>query len=78
MIDLLAEAALFRDPIPGSWNYWYLMLLPLALLVSIVYKGMRCDGLSELPRQTLRAFLKFTVGFVILAAVLWLIMLLQE
>lgn len=75
---LLLDSVLFRDPLFGSWDYWYLMLIPLALLVSLVYKAMRSEEFADLPRQVLRAFLKFTVGFILLAAILWVIVIFLE
>jgi len=75
---ILSLSRPFIDPMYGSWNYWRLLLLPLALGVAMVYKSIRCEDLSELPRQTLRAFLKFVLGFLLLAAILWVMVLLLE
>lgn len=78
MISLLAIYVPFRDPLWGGWDYWYLMLPPLALLVSLVYKSMRVENMRDVPMQTARAFLKFIISFVVLAAVLWVIVLILE
>ena len=77
MIHALAYTP-FADPLVGGWNYWYLTLLPLALGVALVYKSMRVETLEQVPRQTLRAFLKFIIAFILLAAALWAVMLLME
>ncbi len=77
MMALLAYAPML-DPLVGGWDYWYLMLLPLALLVSVVYKAMRVEEPKELPRQVTRAFLKFIIAFLLLAAGLWVLMLIVE
>lgn len=78
MIQCLASYVPFRDPLWGGWDYWYLMLLPLALLVALVYKTMRAPTMSEVPMQTARAFLKFIISFIVLAGVLWVIVLALE
>lgn len=75
MIEMLASYIPFRDPLWNGWNYWYLLLLPLAFLTSLIYKGMRVDNLHELPGQTGRAFVKFIGVFLLIALVLWVIML---
>lgn len=77
MMMLLAYIPM-RDPLWGGWNYWWLMFLPLAFGVALVYKAVRCEHLHEVPRQTLRAFLKFVIYFAVLALVLWLIVLFLE
>ena len=66
------------EPIWGSWNYWYLMLLPLALLTALVYKVVRCEDVSHITFQTLRAFGKLVGAFVACALVLWLIVMFLE
>ena len=78
MMLLLAQYMPFRDPLWGGWNYWWIMLLPLAMGVALVYKAVRCEHLHEVPRQTARAFLKFVISFTLLAAALWLIVLFLE
>ena len=74
---MLAYVA-FRDPLWGGWDYWYLMLLPLALLLALCYKAMRMDDYADLGRQVLRAFLKMVGAFVACALVLYLVVLILE
>jgi len=42
----------FISPMP-IWEYWYLLIVPLCLAVSIVYKAMKLPDLKSLPRQAL-------------------------
>ena len=51
----------FVDPFHGAWDWWYVLLPPLALGIALVYKAMRCEDLSEVPRQTAVAFVKLLV-----------------
>ena len=41
------------DPVtalyPGLSAYWLLLVVPLVLVISVVYKGTRIDKLSKLP-----------------------------
>lgn len=68
----------FVHPLWGGWDYWYLFLLPLALLVSVVYKSVRVDDLSLMPRQAMRACGKFIGSFILIAIALWVLMLFLE
>ncbi|HYE63578.1 MAG TPA: hypothetical protein VD997_16425 [Phycisphaerales bacterium] len=40
----------FIDPVNIN-QYWYLLLLPVSLLVSLSYKACRVESLSDLPRE---------------------------
>jgi hypothetical protein len=42
----------FVSPLP-VWNYWWVLLLPLCLAVSIVYKSIKCPSMKMVPRQAL-------------------------
>jgi hypothetical protein len=42
----------FISPLP-LWEYWYLLILPLCLAVSIVYKAMKLPDMKLVPRQAL-------------------------
>ena len=68
----------FVDPLLGAWNWWYVLLLPLAVGIALVYKAMRCDDLSQVPRQTLTALAKLLGAFVGCAVVLWVILIILE
>jgi prolipoprotein diacylglyceryltransferase len=49
------------------WGYWYLLLLPLCLAIAIVYKSIRCDSMSRVPKQALELF-AFIIVVMVLAA----------
>ncbi len=68
----------FRDPLLGGWNWWYLTLIPLALLIALVYKAMRCEEIKDIPAQALRAFLKMIGAFIACALVLYAIVVFLE
>ena len=40
----------FLSPLP-VWDWWYLLLLPLCVAVSIVYKSVKCNSMAEVPRH---------------------------
>lgn len=42
----------FVQPAP-VWDYWYLLLIPLVVGVSVVYKSVKCGHVSEVPRAAL-------------------------
>jgi hypothetical protein len=42
----------FYSPLP-VWNYWWVLLFPLCLAVSIVYKSIKCPEMKMVPRQAL-------------------------
>lgn len=68
----------FVDPFRGAWDYWYLLLLPLAILIALIYKAIRLDDLKQLFAQTSRAALKLLAIFLACAAILWAIVLILE
>jgi len=43
----------FLQPIPGLWNEWIWLLLPLCLGVSVVYKSIKCQSMRAVPLQAL-------------------------
>jgi len=57
----------FRNPLP-IWGYWYLLLLPLCLGVSIVYKSIKSPAMRQVPRDAARLFVAI-IGGIILAAI---------
>lgn len=62
----------FRDPMP-VYNWWYFLLIPLALGISLVYKALRVHDLRSLWVQTLVMTLQVVLGMVALAIVLVLL-----
>lgn len=67
----------FLKPMP-IWDYWYLLLLPLTIAISIVYKSVKCHKMSQVPREAA------TICFWMLALLiaggtgLWLVVSLTE
>ena len=49
---------------------YFLWLLPLCAVVSVVYSAARSDDWNVIARESLRRFGAFVLGIVILAAVL--------
>lgn len=64
----------FVSPLP-LWDVWYLLLLPLCLGVSLVYKAVELDDMRRLSRQTLVNSLWIVLGMVggaiVLAGIVW-------
>lgn len=72
---MLAELAPYRpflDPLPIWVRHWIwpLLLLPLCLAVSVVYKSVRCKQMSRVPREATVLFITIVVGMVVTAAAL--------
>lgn len=63
------EPELFKKPLP-VWNYWYLLLLPLCLAISIVYKAIRCESMRRVPREAIGLFVFIIVVMVAAAGAL--------
>ncbi len=62
----------FIYPLP-IWTYpwlWPLLLLPLCLAVSVVYKGVRCGSMSRVPREATTLFITIVLGMIVTAAAL--------
>ena len=67
----------FRKPAP-LWDYWYLLLLPLCLAITIVYKSVRCESMRRVPREALVLFAVIIVVMVASAGALAAIVELME
>ncbi|HEY7120406.1 MAG TPA: hypothetical protein VH475_27705, partial [Tepidisphaeraceae bacterium] len=52
------------------WDYWYLLLLPLCLGVSIVYKAIKCHTMKQVPREAAVIFIMIITGMVLAAVLL--------
>jgi hypothetical protein len=62
----------FWQPLP-VWDYWYLLLLPLCLGISVVYKSIKCRTMRQVPREAAVIFLMIMLGMVLAAAALVLL-----
>ena len=76
MTTLLAFVP-FLDPLPGVNQWWYLLLVPLALGISIIYKAVRLASLDGFWRhvavmttQIVLAMIGLAVFMVVLVQVL--------
>ena len=67
----------FWQPLP-VWDYWYLLLVPLCLGVSIVYKSIKCHRMSQVPREAGVIFLMILAGMVFAAAALMALVRVME
>ncbi len=63
---------LFLQPLPLD-DYWLLLLVPLSIAVAVVYKTIKLDDLSKLPRQATYLAAQILVFMVLAAAALWLL-----
>ena len=61
----------FLQPLPGAWNYWYLLLVPLCIGVAVVYKTIKCRTMDLVPREAAVIALWILIGMVSAALVLW-------
>ena len=59
----------FVTPLP-IWDYWMLLLLPLSIAVAIVYKSIKCQSMSQVPREAAVITVWIVVGFAFAGAVL--------
>ena len=68
VMDALAYRP-FLDPLP-VWDQWYLLLLPLCVAVSVVYKSIKCATMRQVPAEATRTTVYIIIGMVAAAAVL--------
>ncbi|HSI35478.1 MAG TPA: hypothetical protein VK986_17990 [Tepidisphaeraceae bacterium] len=59
----------FWNPLP-VWDYWYTLLIPLSLGISIVYKSVKCHHMRQVPREATIIFLTILIGMIAAAAAL--------
>ncbi|MFQ5411266.1 MAG: hypothetical protein ACE5EC_03180 [Phycisphaerae bacterium] len=74
MSDYLPD--LFIQPIPITGIGRLLMLIPLALSISIVYKTIRCDRLSAVPVASLSLCFMIVAGMMLIGFFLMILFLL--
>jgi len=68
---------LFASPLP-IYQYWWLLLFPLCIAVSIVYKSIKCASMSTVPREAAVITLWILVGITSAAIVLSILVKLLE
>ena len=71
-MTMLAHYRPFLDPLPLD-TYWLLLLPPLVLAIAVIYKAIKIDDLSQLPRQAIFLAGQIIAFMVLAAALLWLI-----
>ena len=77
-LALLAQSPYrpFFNPLP-AWDYWYFLLIPLCLGISIVYKSIKCHTMKQVPREAAEIFVTILAGMIFAAAalmgLLWLV-----
>jgi hypothetical protein len=59
----------FVNPMP-IWDYWYVLILPLAAAVAVVYKAIKLDSMRDVPWQAFVITLWIVLGMVAAAVVL--------
>ena len=63
----------FIDPIDAH-AVWFLLLVPLCLLISVAYKAARCGDMRRYPRQVLTMTAQVLVGMVLLAVATFVVL----
>ena len=48
---MIAAYTPFIRPLPGVWDYWAWLLLPLCIGVSVVYKTIKAPKLARVPAE---------------------------
>ena len=69
-------AALFTTPITMTGFQHALLMLPLCLSISVVYKTVRCEEVREIPLASLVLWVTMVAGMYAVAVGLWLLFLL--
>ncbi|MCC6952428.1 MAG: hypothetical protein IT433_13415 [Phycisphaerales bacterium] len=62
----------FLDPL-DLHQHWYLLIFPMALLVSLSYKAVRVESLRELPKQTLVMAVQIVLAMIALGFAAWML-----
>ena len=60
----------FVDPLP-VWDVWYLTLVPLTVGIAVVYKAVKCNEVSQIPKQAAVISLYILGGLLGAALGLW-------
>ena len=62
----------FLDPLPLD-AYWYLLLIPIAIAISLAYKAVRVRDMKDYPRQVLVLSIQIVVSMVALGVGAYLV-----
>ncbi len=63
---------LFHEPLPLE-RHWLLLVVPLVVVIAVVYKTIKIDDLSQLPRQSAWLSVQILFFLVLAEATLWLV-----
>lgn len=66
----------FLQPAPGVDRWWWLLIVPLALGMSIAYKAIRVEHLRDLPRAAIVMAIQVICGLAALAIALFILVVL--
>jgi len=62
----------FHEPLPLD-DYWLLLVFPMVVAISVVYKAIKLEDLSQLPQQAAMLATQIIFFLVLAASGLWLI-----
>jgi len=65
----------FLQPAPGAQHWWWLLVIPTALGVSMAYKAIRVQNLADWPKAVLRMSLQIIAAIVGIAVGLYLLVI---
>jgi len=79
--SIMADTAIlawkpFLQPAPGIERWWWLLILPTALGISLAYKSTRTTDLAYFPREATRMTLQVIGGVVGIAVFLYILVVL--
>ena len=63
---------LFLQPLPLD-RYWLVMVLPMIAAICVVYKTIKLEDISQLPRQACALAVQISLFMVLASAVLWIV-----
>lgn len=62
----------FLEPLPID-RYWMLLLIPMVVAISVVYKTIKTDRLSKIPREASVLAAQIVAFMLLAAAALWML-----
>jgi hypothetical protein len=65
----------FLQPAPGAQHWWWMLVIPTALGVSMAYKAIRVQNLAEWPKAVLKMTLQIIAAMVGIAVGLYLLVI---
>jgi hypothetical protein len=65
----------FLQPAPGAQNWWWLLVIPTALGVSMAYKAIRVHNLADWPKAVAKMSLQIIAAMVGIAVGLYLLVI---